>query len=184
MPLSPDITESDLIRSVKRGDAEAYGLLYDQHVSAVYRYLYIHLSNRQDAEDLTSEVFLRAWQSLPNYDERGVPFLSYLFRVARNALIDHYRRNQRMVPELTEEMELYLQDLRPGPAEIVSKNLENQELHRLLRDLREDYQAVLVLRFISNLTPEEIAEVMERSVGAVRVLQHRALNALRKLLRS
>jgi RNA polymerase sigma-70 factor (ECF subfamily) len=137
-----------------------------------------------DAEDLTGEVFLRTWQALSGYRQRGTPFLAYLFRVAHNALIDHYRRRGEKDQQSIGELEEVLKDAHPGPAEVAGARLEHQELLNVMSQLHEDYHTVLVLRFISGLSPEETAHVMQRSTGSIRVLQHRALEALRKQLHS
>jgi RNA polymerase sigma-70 factor (ECF subfamily) len=133
-----------------------------------------------DAEDLTGEVFLKAWRSLPKYSERGVPFLAFLFRIARNTLVDHYRQNNRLEQKAPEDMDEYTMEGISETVELVGSHIEHQQILRLLQKLRADYQSVLTLRFISELSPEETARVMNRSVGAIRVLQHRALAALRE----
>jgi RNA polymerase sigma-70 factor (ECF subfamily) len=133
-----------------------------------------------DAEDLTGEVFLKAWQSLPKYIERGVPFLAFLFRIARNVLMDHYRHNNRLESKSPDEMDGYKVEGTSEPVDVIGNQMEHQQILRVLSRLRPDYQSVLTLRFISELSPEETAQVMKRSVGAIRVLQHRALAALRE----
>jgi len=173
--------ESNLIRNARLGQADAFGVLYEQHAVAIFRYLYAHLGSRLDAEDLTSEVFLRAWQSLPNYHERGVPFRAFLFRIAHNALVDFYR-HARIHPDRALEQEDTTAIEHPDPAEILLNKVSQQELAGILGELKNDYRSVLVLRFVSQLSPAETAIVMERSHGAVRVLQHRALEALRQIL--
>ena len=177
MPGHPD--DHELLNKAQHGDTEAFGQLYQRHAPAVFRYLFAHLGNRLDAEDLTNEVFLRAWQSLPRYKERGNPLLAFLFRIAHNALVDQYRRSSAAGGSPA-ELGAYLPDEHPGPAELLSAGFEQQELLRLLGRLRADYRTVLTLRFVSDLSPDETARVMQRSPGAVRVLQHRALEALRK----
>jgi RNA polymerase sigma-70 factor, ECF subfamily len=172
--------DHDLIKQAQRGDPHAFGELYETHAPAVYRYLYAHLDNSMDAEDLTGTVFLKAWQSLPKYIERGVPFLAFLFRIARNVLVDHYRQNNRLEHKAMEDMDGYKADEKTEPVEMVGSQLEHQQILRVLSKLKADYRYVLTLRFISELSPEETAQVMKRSVGAIRVLQHRALNALRE----
>jgi RNA polymerase sigma-70 factor (ECF subfamily) len=173
--------DTSLLKSAKAGDAEAFGALYERYAPAVFRYLAAHLPSGLDAEDLTSEVFLRTWQSLPNYHERGVPFLAFLLRIARNALIDRYRRG-RLGQSYPADLEPTLMDEAPGPAETLAQRLDQQEMAQVLARLSEDYRTVLVLRFINELSPQETAQVMKRSAGAVRVLQHRALAALRRLM--
>lgn len=170
--------DEQIINQVKNGDAEAFGTLYDQYAEVIFRYVYSHLENRLDAEDLTEEIFLRAWRALPKYDERGLPFTAFLFRIARNSLIDYYR--QKKVVTSLDDMEV--QSHEPSPEEAVDINIENHDLRKTIAELREDYRNVLIFRFLSGLSPEETAQVMQRSVGAVRVLQHRALSALKDLL--
>ena len=171
-----------LIQRAQQGDENAFGELYERCAPVVFRYLYSHLEQVQDAEDLTEEVFFRAWRALPRYRQQGVPFQAYLLRIARNVLIDHYRRdkssqNQHATP--VEDLAHLLPDPSVGP---MSVGMEHQELVHKLRNLPEDHRTVLVLRFLNGLTPLETAQVMGRSAGAVRVLQHRALTAFRALL--
>ncbi|MEJ2305305.1 MAG: RNA polymerase sigma factor [Anaerolineales bacterium] len=181
MPDWQDIDDVQLIVLAKDGEADAFGELYERYVQTIFRFVYVRLDDRRDAEDLTEEVFLRVWQSLPNYREQGVPFLAFLFRIARNAVIDFYRSSKSSAHQESIE-DNPLQDLRSDPGEQAITNLEHQELRRILDTMREDYRMVLVLRFLSELSPEETAQVMGRSTGAVRVLQHRALAALRSIL--
>ncbi len=148
----------------------------------IYRYLYAHLDDVMDAEDLTGEVFLKAWQSVPNYNERGIPFVAFLFRIARNALIDHYRRRKHSDPHAPEEMDGIRNDAEQDIGEIISNKTEHQQMLQALSQLKPDFNEVLTLRFIAGLSPDETAEVMNRSTGAVRVLQHRALATLREIM--
>jgi RNA polymerase sigma-70 factor (ECF subfamily) len=175
---SRQFDDEQVINQVKNGDAESFGMLYDQYAEVIFRYVYSHLENRLDAEDLTEEIFLRAWRALPKYDERGLPFSAFLFRIARNSLIDYYR--QRKVVQSIDDIEIQSHDA--GPEETVDTRIENNDLRKQIAELREDYRNVLIFRFLSGLSPEETAQVMQRSVGAVRVLQHRALSALKDLL--
>lgn len=177
----PQVDDNLLLKKAQDGDAEAFGELYELHAPAIFRFIYAHIDNRLDAEDLTEDVFFRAWRSLPSYKDQGVPFLALLFRIARNAVIDHYRRSAHSKQQTSIE-DIIVHDGRPGPVETVITNLEHQEVRLVLEQLREDYSTVLALRFLSELSPEETAKVMGRSAGAVRVLQHRALTALRSLI--
>jgi RNA polymerase sigma-70 factor (ECF subfamily) len=172
--------DHELIKKAQQGDPHAFGDIYENHAPAVFRYLFSHLGSSMDAEDLTGEVFLKAWQSLPKYTQRGVPFRAFLFRIARNALVDHYRQHNRLEPKDPEDMDGYSAQGISEPIEVVSSRIEHQNILQVIRKLRNDYQSVLTLRFISALSPEETAKVMNRSVGAIRVLQHRALAALRE----
>lgn len=181
MPNWPDVDEVELLRYAKEGEAEAFGELYERHAQVIFRFLYAHLDDRLDAEDLTEEVFLRMWRALGSYREQGIPFLAFLFRIARNALIDHYRRSGRQEKPVSLE-DNPIQDHGSDPGEEAISNIEHEEIRQVLGQLREDYRMVLVLRFMSELSPEEAAQAMDRSPGAIRVLQHRALAAVRNLL--
>ena len=183
MSSETEVDDIQLLRDAQNGDREAFGELYERYAPRVFRYLYAHLDNRLDAEDLTEEIFLRVWKTLGSYQQQGVPFLAFLFRVARNALIDHYRRSAKSEQEASIE-DLHLRDHEPGPVDAVANTLEHQQLRQVMQQLREDYRTVLALRFLSELSPEETARAMGRSAGAVRVLQHRALAALRSMMES
>jgi RNA polymerase sigma-70 factor (ECF subfamily) len=178
------VDDHALVLKAQQGDADAFGELYEHHAPGIFRFVYAHLEQRQDAEDLTEEVFFRAWRALPRYQERGVPFQFYLLRIARNVLIDHYRRSQlpdRSRLESVEQMENDLSDVSAGKREMEG---EHAELVKHLRSLPEDHRTVLVLRYFNQLSPTETAAVMGRSVGAIRVLQHRALAGLRALIQA
>jgi RNA polymerase sigma-70 factor, ECF subfamily len=181
MPSLEIIEDGELVRRAQDGDAEAFGEIYERHSQAVFRFFSSRLNNPLDAEDLTEEVFMRVWRSLPKYHEKGVPFTAFLFRIANNALIDHYRKFSSPSSEVSIEGE-QLQDPHHNPEEIASESLEYAELKKVLDKLRDDYRDVLILRFLSELSPVETAKVMDRSVGAVRILQHRALIAVRNLM--
>lgn len=174
-------TDLELIDLAQAGEADAFGELYFRHSKTVFRYIYAHINDEQDAEDLASEVFYRAWRTISNYRDQGVPFLAYLFKIARSVLVDFYRRMGRSGGHMSIE-DKSIPDSNPDPDEHVTTQLEHQELRRTLDRLREDYRTVLVLRFLSGLSPEETGMVMGRTPGAVRILQHRALSALRNLL--
>jgi RNA polymerase sigma-70 factor, ECF subfamily len=181
MPSWDNVDDVQLLKSAQDGETDAFGELYERYALKVFRFLFSRLDNRLDAEDLTEDVFLRVWRSLPRYDEKGVPFSAFVFRIANNALIDHYRRNNKYAPEVNLES-VGILDSESDPEGIAYHNLEHEELRQILGQLREDYRNVLVLRFLSDLTSKETAQAMDRSVGAVRILQHRALDALRGLL--
>ncbi|MBT3389304.1 MAG: sigma-70 family RNA polymerase sigma factor [Chloroflexi bacterium] len=177
--------DAQLVKRAKHGDSDAFGELHDYYVDAIYNFLASRTSDPLDAEDLTGEVFLRAWRSLKNYRQKGYPFSAYLFRIARNLLIDHYRQSQRQDEDTVEAEDIgSLRGAEKSPDAIIVIKQEHQQLKQYLDNIREDYRDVLVLRFLSGLSPDETAKVMQRSSGAVRVLQHRALAALRKQLGS
>lgn len=180
MPVWKDVDESQLLKAAKSGETEAFGEIYERYAKLIFKYLYSQLSSREDAEDLTEDVFLRVWDSLGRYQDKGFPFSAYLFRIARNALIDHYRRSKNSELPI-EDMQIVANS---NPAEKATSNLVHEELREVLDQLKDDYRDVLILRFLSELSPAETAQIMDRSVGAIRVLQHRAIGAMRDLLNS
>lgn len=183
MPEWAEEEEIQLLFAAQHGDTESFGKLYETYAPAVFRFLFAHLSERMEAEDLTGEVFLRAWRSLASYQAQGLPFSAYLFRIARNALIDQYRRNRHSLQDVSLEDDLSA-DPQSDPSDVTLAVLERKEIRAKMEALREEYRTVLVLRFLSDLSPEETAASMGKSPGAIRVLQHRALAALRKLIGS
>ncbi len=171
-----------LVKRAKKGDAEAFGEIFQRHATGIFRYFFAHLNDIQDAEDLMADVFLRTWRALPEYREiNKVPFRVFLFRIARNRLVDHYRhQNVRYSDILLDED---IEDFRDeNMLKDESDHSLQVEVQTTMKKLREDYRTVLELRFLGGLSPEETAQVMGRSEGAIRVLQHRALAALAKLL--
>jgi RNA polymerase sigma-70 factor (ECF subfamily) len=181
MPDSDDERIARLLQAAQQGDSEAFGQLYESYAQQVFRYLYAHLDERMDAEDLTGEVFLRVWRALPQYQRTEAPFGGFLFRVARNALYDHYRRNRSHRAYILPEDDR-MAERASDPAESHLQDYEHQHLRRILSKLPEEQRSVLTLRFLAGLSPEETAQAMGKSNGAVRVLQHRALYGLRKIL--
>lgn len=180
--VEPDRTvELVLVQKAQNGDEEAFGALYDQHAQAVFRFLAGNLGNQQEAEDLTTEVFLRIWKALPDYEASGTPFSAFVFRIARNLLIDRYRANGRRQLSVSIE-DIGLEEVLADPDQNIPDPQQYQSLHAALQSVRSEYREVLVLRFLNDFSVEEIAELMQRSPGAIRVLQHRAIAAVRKVL--
>jgi RNA polymerase sigma-70 factor (ECF subfamily) len=169
--------DADLISRAQSGDVDAFGELYQRYVDPIYRYIRMRVRETRTAEDLTEMVFLRSFEALPKYRERGHPFSAYLYRVARNALVDHYRSNRGDV-SLEESL------LDEGEQAPLEDGLIGQDrdlaIRTALASLPPDYQEVIRLRVAMALPTLEVAEWMRRSEGSVRVLLHRALKALRK----
>jgi RNA polymerase sigma-70 factor, ECF subfamily len=179
MQVGHSIEDRQLLKEAKSGDAEAFGELYERYAPGIFRFLFVRLENRMDAEDLTEDVFFKTWQSLPGYSEKGLPFAAYLYRIANNVLIDYYRKKPDHQFGLDDQA---FTDPCPEPIEQVSARFDRHHLRKTLDGLRDDYRTVIMARFISDLSHEETARMMGKSTGAVRVLQHRALSTLRKKL--
>lgn len=173
--------EERLIRRASAGDAQAFGDLYERYLERVFRYFYYRLASRQDAEDLTEQVFLRAWQAIRSYDDRGLPFGAWIFRIAHNLLVDH-RRAWRETEELDDELEI--EDESAAPEEVVARRLEARQLATALRELSDVEQSVVALRFVEGLDHRTVARIIGRSEVATRSIQSRALARLERILRS
>ncbi len=177
-PIRPDVTVDDLALLARSGDTQALGRLYDELVGPIYRYVALRIRRREDAEDLTQVVFERIVGALPRYRPTGRPFQAWAYRIARNAVIDHLRRERNHEP---------LDPLREGPDDARPEALsvlgeEIRELRRAIRDLTPDQQEALTLRFAAGLSAEEAAAVMGRRAGTVRGLTFRAITTLRRRL--
>lgn len=172
--------ERQLIQSAKSGDTEAFARLYDAYLEHVYRYIYFRVSDDETAEDITSQVFLKAWEHLDRYQPGSSPFLAWLYTIARNQVIDHYRTRKETV-SLDEAAFVPAKD--QAVDEQVQSRFEVRALRDALKFLTEDQQQVLVLRFIAGMETREISKQMGKAEGAVRALQMRALQALSKYMK-
>ena len=157
----------ELVDRSVRGDAEAFGGLYDLLSDAVYRYFFHHLGNAYDAEDLVSRTFMRAWRAMPSFRWRGKPFEAWLFTLARNQLIDFYREHRHPQEALDESRA----DARPGPESRAIAVAEATATRVALAKLTEDQRQVVVLKFYLDLDNREIASIMGKREGTVRALQ-------------
>ena len=171
------LTDEALLSRAKRGDAEAFGDLYDRYLGPLYRYVYYRVGEVREAEDLTEAIFLKVWQRLPQYRKAKASFRTWLYRVAHNHLVDHYRTLKVEEP-LPEEIKLASEVIQPEDAVIAKQ--DSQELAHAIASLPPEFQEILSLRFISGMSHREAGKVLGKSEGAVRVLQFRAIKALRE----
>lgn len=177
----PDqISDAELVERA-RHDPEAFGQLYERYVDKIYNYMYYRTGNHYDAEDLTAKVFHQALIHVKRYVERGLPFSAWLYRIAHNLVANWYRSKSRHVVNLDEVTASALQH----PGEVPEKSFEHQDeqrlLLRLLRRLPEDRQQLVILKFVNQLSNQEIGQIMGRSEGAIKSLYHRTLLTLREL---
>lgn len=159
------------------GDSAAFGKIYDEYVKPIYRYIYYRVSE-SIAEDLTEDTFLKAWKNLKKYKKGKHPFSSWLFRIAHNLVVDHYRKNKVSVEMIDETIE----DTQKTPSQKTNLKLNQVRLHKIIKKLPDNYQQVIILKYINELDNPEVAAAMGKSEGAIRTLQHRALEKLRGLL--
>ncbi|MCS6869885.1 MAG: sigma-70 family RNA polymerase sigma factor [Anaerolineae bacterium] len=174
--------EQALIKAAQRGDQNAFATLYRAYVDKIYRYILFRVESAQTAEDLTAEVFLRMVESLPSYEDRSTPLLVWLYRVAHARVVDHYRRYKRTA----EQTPLDSVEIRADP-ELDSALLteyRTDQLRAALNRLTDAQRQVITLRFIEGYNLETTAQLMEKTVDAVKALQYRALQALAAALRA
>jgi RNA polymerase sigma-70 factor (ECF subfamily) len=170
--------ESKLVASAQQGNAEAFSELYRRHVDQIYRYMLARVGDPSTAEDLTSEVFMRALESLGNYEDRGVPFVAWLYRIANARVVDFWRRAKHDEVSIDEMAQEYAVEM-PG-GDVVTY----RALSRAMKHLTSEQQQVIVLRFIEGFSAAEVSQLMGRSEGAIKALQHRALASLARLMDS
>jgi len=172
--------EDRLVNQARRGDNRAFSELYRRHIDMIYRYAYARVRDATVAEDLTAQVFLKAFEGLPNYEPRGVPFSAWLYRIAHARTVDYWRQQQRR-----QEVGLLesLPATDPQPEDIVVARSEWKAAVDLLAQLTDDQRDVIILRFIEDMSLAEVAETLEKTVGAVKALQHRALASLARIQR-
>ena len=172
--------EIDLILRAKTYDPDALGTIYERYYQGIYRYVYYRVSDSALAEDLTGDIFLKMLHGIQSYSIQGVPFSAWLYRIARNRVIDHMRRQ----PEKTD---LPLEEARVESIASSDTDLENalqrEELLKAVQVLTADQRQVIILKFIDDLDNATIAKVLGKTEGAVKSLQHRALDTLRHYIK-
>jgi len=169
-----------LVVEAQRGDAYAFGRIFDEYSGPIYRFVVSRVGRPSDAEDLTQAIFVKALEALPRYEARGVPFGGWLFKLARNAVIDHVRTNrQQLTLEAVEDRPLE----EAGPETVVVLRDDLDAVARALDALTEDQREVIELRFFAGLSAREAAYAMGRQEGTIRGLQFRAIATLRRVLR-
>jgi RNA polymerase sigma-70 factor, ECF subfamily len=167
-------------RVVVSQDPNAFGELYDRYVERVYRYLYFRSGSHPEAEDLTEQVFLKAWEAIGRYRWQGRPFLAWLYRLAHNAHIDHVRTLKPTTSLNNDDRPV---ELASAAAQVeLARTLDADLLARALGQLTPEQQQVIVMKFIEGMDNEQIAASMEKREGAIRALQMRALMSLRRVL--
>jgi RNA polymerase sigma-70 factor, ECF subfamily len=169
-----------LVDAAQAGDRDALEELYLIHFDRIYSYLHMTVGNRHDAEDLTTQTFLRMLESIGKFRWQSAPFSAWLFRIAHNLSMDHFRASRRWQPE--EEV--------PEPPGAEARSAEEEALHsigrksmlELIEGLSDEQRQVLTLKFVFSFSNGDVATILEKTEGAVKSLQHRALVSLQKQL--
>jgi RNA polymerase sigma-70 factor (ECF subfamily) len=171
--------ERRLVQRAIDRDQAAFAELYDRHVVRVYRHIYYLVGDTSVAEDLTAQTFLKAWEAIDRYKERGAPIVAWLLRISHNLTVS-YLRSRRDHSELDEA---YVDQKRSGnPEEVLEQTTDEKSVRDAVLRLRDEQRQVIMLRFVEELDYREVAAMIGKSVPAVRVIQHRALGNLRKLM--
>jgi RNA polymerase sigma-70 factor (ECF subfamily) len=173
------IGEKLLVERARRGDRQAISELYRRHVGVIHRYVYARVGDPAMAEDLTAQVFLKALEGLPDYEPGSTPFVAWLYRIAQARTIDHWRRLERR-REVALDAGVPADD--PQPVELLEVEAEWSTAVDLLAQLSDDQQAVILLRFIGEMSLQDVATTLGKTIGAVKSLQFRALASLTRLL--
>jgi RNA polymerase sigma-70 factor (ECF subfamily) len=169
--------EGQLIHKAKY-DNRAFGKLYERYLKKIYTYLYYRTGNHADAEDLTSKVFQKAYVHLPGYENQGLPFSAWLYRIAHNIVANWYRdQGRRKVVALDEAVKRSTEE---DPRASAETSDERDRLLQLIRKLPEEKQKVIILKFAEGYSNAEIGRIMGRSEGAIKSLYHRTLLSLRE----
>jgi len=171
--------ESQLVANL-RDDPEAFAELYRRYLNPIYRYVYLHVGNKADAEDLTSEVFLRALRKIDTYRHLGYSFSAWLFRIAYHLIIDHRRSRRPAAP--IDDLSEGLADGGEDPLSAFLRDEDNRRLKEHIESLPRLQQEALSLRFGGGLKNREIGEVLGKSEATVKMMIHRAVSALKGVM--
>jgi len=175
--------EVQLIQRARQGDLAAVSELYNLHVDRIYQYVRYRTGDDQTAEDITAEVFLRAIESLGSYNDQGAPFVAWLYRIAHARVVDYWRSSKRRQTAPLDDP--LLQDGLVMTDDAIDIDfVQHRSLWSTLRQLTDDQQNVIILKFVQGLSNAEIARMMGKTEGAIKALQRRALEALARLLDS
>ena len=168
----------DLVARGQQGDREALEELYLIHFDRIYSYLHVSVGNRHDAEDLTTQTFLKMLEKIGSFRWQSAPFSAWLFRIAHNLAMDHFRASRRWQPE--EEVPEPPGETEPSAELAAFQSIGRQSMLELIEDLSQEQRQVLTLKFVFNLPNGEVATILGKTEGAIKSLQHRALVSLQK----
>jgi RNA polymerase sigma-70 factor (ECF subfamily) len=171
--------EAGWVDAAVAGDSGAFARLYDQHVDRIYRHVLYRIGNQTDAEDVTQQVFLQAWRAIARYERRTTPFVAWLLTIAHNAVVNFYRRAKFTDPIVLEPP---MTGRWANPEAETMALFDQVAVRRAILRLKPDQQQVILMRFVENIDYAAIAAVLGKKEGNIRVIQHRALLELKRLL--
>jgi len=171
--------EETLIQKAKEFDSDAWSDIYKRYYHQIYAYLRHRLGDKDVAEDIAASVFLAALEGIGAFTYRGISLSAWLYRIAHNMTVDHFRRRKKELTDPLDEEQIAEKSM---PDEVLDRSLARQELAKALKELTDEQQQVILLKFIAGLSNAETAQVIGKPEGAVKSLQHRALASLRHIL--
>lgn len=176
-----ELNEEVALIDAAKDDPTAFGTLYTRYVEKIYNYIYFRTGSVKDAEDLTGKVFFKAMSHIKGYKHMGLPFSAWLYRIAHN-LVANYHRDQSKMQEISIDniTGTPLPQKEPQPESRVVHNQEVEDLLGTIRDLADNRQELLILKFVDQLSNAEIGKIMRKSEGAIKSLYHRTLIELRE----
>ena len=173
------LNEAELARRASEHDQAAFAELYNAYVDKIYKYIFYKVGDTSDAEDLCEQVFLKAWEAIGRYTWCGYPFSSWLYRLAHNLVVDHYRTRRESVP-LQSVLATAYEPV--DPQDTLVQTLDADELKEAIAQLTDDQRQVISLKFIEGYENAEIAQMLNKKEGAIRALQYRALRSLLSIM--
>ncbi|MFA7171540.1 MAG: RNA polymerase sigma factor [Candidatus Paceibacterota bacterium] len=175
--------EKTILERAQRGDTDAFEQVYDFYVPKIFRFIFLKIGNKENAEDLTSETFMRFWSYIRKEKINKESAEPILYKIARNLIIDFYRKKEIITMEIDEAI---VNQVSVQQKAFIDKMINREEIKEMmssLREIRDEYQEIIILRFVEELKIEEIAEITGKTKGSVRVLSHRALKSLEKVMK-
>lgn len=173
----------DIITQAKNGNSEAFALLYKEYYVPLYRYIHLRIKNKEQVEDLTQDVFLKIYRTLGSLDPAATSPIGYFYTIARNTLIDHWRKKSTGASVSDDELMLQVADESPDAMATASLKEQSSLLYECLDELTDEQREVISLRFIQELSTAEIAAQLGKKETAVRQLQVRGLRTLGKIFK-
>ena len=179
LPSIQEISDEEALKRAAQGDRVSFGVIYDRYLTRIYNYIYYRTGNQHDAEDLTSRVFTRAMKHITNYQDRGVPFSAWLYRIAHN-LVANWHRDKSRKQEFNLEDGVWSSKESDMPESVMLRVEQHDEILAMVRDIPEDRQMLIIMKFVDHMSNAEIGRIMGKTEGAIKSLYHRTLLSLRK----
>jgi len=168
----------ELVRLAKEGDKKAFEYLYNYYISPIFRFIYFRVKIREEAEDLTQSVFLKAWGGLVQFKQKEVPFSSWLYAIARNSIIDYWRKKKEW--KISDLAKNTLQDDRKSIYDLIEEEEKFKVIKEAMGLLSDEQQEIIILKFIEGLSNKEIAGITGKKEDSIRQLQFRAIKSLKE----